>query len=93
MFAECLPKNWEYLIAETHDWFAISSVQYQYIEHYKAINDGSQPMKILSDCKTNWLSIQPAVESIIALWLELKAHFKIVRLSRKCCTAELLFEM
>ena len=40
--AECLPMNLEYLIAETHNWFAKSSVrQYQYNELCNAINDGS----------------------------------------------------
>ena len=92
--SECLPWNLEYLIAKTHNWFAKSSVrQYQYNEHYIALIDGSQPMKILSDCKTRWLSIQPAVENIIAQWLELKAHFRIARLSEKCYAAQLFFEM
>ena len=53
----------------------------------------SMPMKIPSDCLTRWLSIQPAVKNIIALWLELKAHRKIARLSEKYYSAELLFEM
>ena len=66
--AECLPRNLEYLIAETHNWFAKSSVrQYKYNELYKAIIDGSQAMKFPSGCKTRWMSIQPAVENIIAL--------------------------
>ena len=50
-------------------------------------------MKIPSDCKTRWLPIQSAVENIIALWLELRVHFQIARLSENCYTAELLFEM
>ena len=45
--AECLPMNLEYLIAETHNWFAKSSVkQYQYNELCNAINDGSQSIKL-----------------------------------------------
>ena len=75
--AECLPRNFEYLIAQTHNCLAESSLkQYQYNELYEAINDGSQPMKIPPDCKTRWLSVQPAVENIIAQWLVLKVHFK-----------------
>ena len=31
-----------------------------------AINYASKPLKNLSDCNTRWLSIQPAVENIIA---------------------------
>ena len=50
-------------------------------------------MKIPSDSKTRWLSIQPAVDRIVFQWLELKTHFQIVRQSEKCYTAELLFQM
>ena len=92
--AECLPSYLEYLIAESHNRFAKLLVrQCQYNELYEAINDGSQPMKIPSHCKTRWLSIQPAIENIIAQWLELKAYFNIARLSDKCYAVELLFEM
>ena len=92
--AECLPRKLECLFVETHNWLAISSVrQYQYNELHKEINDGSQPMKIMSDYNTRWLSIKTAVENIIAQWFELKAHLIIARLSEKCYSAELLFEM
>ena len=92
--AECIPSNFEYLFAETHNWFAKSSVrQYQYHEFYKAINDGSEPRKILSDCKTRWKYIQPAVENVITHLLELKAHLNIERLSEKCYSVELSIEM
>lgn len=92
--AECMPRNLEFLIAETHNWFSKSSMrQLQYNELYKTINDGSSPLKIPSDCKTRWLSIQPAVEKIVSQWLELKLHFETTRLSEKCYTAEILFEM
>ena len=57
----------------------------------KANNDTSQPYKIPSDCKTRWLPIQLTIENIITQWLELQAHFNIVRLSDKCNTAQLLF--
>ena len=50
-------------------------------------------MKFPSESKTRWLSIGPAVENIIAQWLELEVHFEIARLSEKCHAAELLFEM
>ena len=80
--AECLPTYLGYLCIETHNWFAKSSLsQCQYNELHKAINDGSQPMKIPSGCKSRWLYIKAAVENIIAQWLELKAHFKIARLT------------
>ena len=92
--AECLPRNLEYLISETPNWFGKSSVrQCQYSELYNAINDGSQSMKIPSDCQTRRLFIQTDIENIIAQWSELRAHFKIARLSEKCLTFKLLFQM
>ena len=86
--------NFEYLIAETHNWLAKSSVrQFQYDEHHKAINDVPQPMSISSGSKTRWRSIQPDVKNITAQWLELRAHLKVAILSKKCYAAELLLAM
>ena len=71
--AECLPRNLEFLIAETHNCFAKSSVrQSQYNQLYNLSNEGSHPLKIPSDSKTRWLSIQLAVDRIVFQWLELK---------------------
>ena len=75
--AECLPRNLEFLIAESHKWFSNSTVrQQQYCNLHKAINDGTAPLKISSKGQTRWLSIQVAVERIVNQWLELKTHFK-----------------
>lgn len=56
---------------------------------YHTINEGKNP----NNCNTRWLSIEPAVDRILSQWLELKTHFEIVRLTEKCYTAELLYEM
>ena len=78
--AECLPRNLEFVIAETHNWFAKSALrQSQYNQLHESINQGLHPLKIPSDSKTRWLSIQPAVDRIVSQWLELKTHFEIVR--------------
>ena len=33
---------------------------------YEAMNDGKSPLKIPANCKTRWLSIEPAVGQIIS---------------------------
>jgi hypothetical protein len=92
--SECLPRSLEFLIAETHNWFSKLSVrQQQYSYLYKALNDDTTPLKIPSDCKTRWLSIQPAIERIVDQWLELKTLFEITRQSEKCYTDEVLYGM
>ena len=78
--AECLPRNLEFLIAESHNWFSHSSIrQQQYCNLYKAINDGQTPLKIPAKGQTRWLSIQVAVERIVNQWTELKLHFQVTR--------------
>ena len=56
----------------------------------QTLNDGTLPLKIPKDCQTRWLSIQPAVQSILEQWMELKTHFEVSRLSEKCYTAKVL---
>ena len=64
--AEALPKILNFIIAETHKWFEYSAVrQSKYRNLYKALNDGANPLKILRDCQTRWLAIQPAIERIL----------------------------
>ena len=54
--AETLPKILNFIITETHKWFAYSSVrQSKYRNLYKALNDGANSLKILRDCQTRWL--------------------------------------
>ena len=92
--AEALLKILNFIIAETHKWFAYSAVrQSKYRNLYKALNDGANPLKILRDCQTRWLAIQPVVERILEQWLELTTLFSITRHSDKCYTSELLYEV
>ncbi|CAG4936527.1 unnamed protein product [Parnassius apollo] len=65
---EFLPRNLEFLIRETYDWFARSSSrQVIYKELYKSINDGQKPLKIVQTCQTRWLSIVCCVENLYAM--------------------------
>lgn len=90
---ECLPRNLEYLISETYNWFAHSTLRRNaYLNVYKCINDGHDPLKIVQSCATRWLSIESAVVRIVQQWLELKTHFQMVRVSEKCYNAEMLFQ-
>lgn len=89
-----LPRNLEFLIKETYDWFSRSSSrQFMYKELYKTINDGQNPLKIIQSCQTRWLSIEGAVSRIFTQWLELKTHFNMVKLSERCYTADMLHTM
>lgn len=92
--SETLPRNIEFLIKETYNWFAHSTLrQAQYRNLYKAINDNHNPLKIVKSCDTRWLSIETAVGRILKQWVELKTLFSIVRQKDKCYSAEILFEM
>jgi hypothetical protein len=89
-----LPRNLEFLIRETYDWFARSSIrQLAYKTLYQTINEGQDPLKIVQACATRWLSVESAVSRIHSQWLELKTHFDIARQNEKCYSAELLFQM
>lgn len=92
--AETLPRNIDYLIIETYNWFSNSTLrQVQYTNLYRAINDGQDPLKIVKSCDTRWLSIESAVKRILNQWLELKTLFGIARTKEKCYAADILFEM
>lgn len=89
-----LPRNIEYLIKETYNWFSHSTLrQAQYKNLYNAINNGHNPLKIVKACDTRWLSIETAVSRILQQWIELKTIFQIARQKEKCYNAEILFNM
>ena len=92
--AECLPRNLDFLVRETYNWFSRSSSRQQfYRKLYSTLNDGEEPLKIPEMCNTRWLSVEPAVKRIVDQWLELKTHFEFVRVNDKCYTAEMLYSM
>lgn len=89
-----LPRNLEFLVSETYNWFARSSSRQQaYKDLYQLINDGHNPHKIVQACQTRWMSIASAVKVICDQWLELKTHFEIARRSESCYASEMLYEM
>ncbi|KAF0722693.1 Uncharacterized protein FWK35_00033829 [Aphis craccivora] len=89
-----LPRNIDYLIKETYNWFSHSTLrQAQYKNLYSAINVGHNPLKIVKSCDTRWLSIETAVGRILTQWIELKTLFGIDRQKEKCYLAEVLYEV
>lgn len=91
---ECLPRNLEFLIQETYNWFSKSSArQGAYNQIFKLLNENQDPLKIVQACGTRWLSIEPAVSRIQDQWLELKTHFSIAKGNEKCYKADLLYQM
>jgi len=92
--AETLPRNIDFLIRETYNWFSHSTLrQAQYKNLFKAINDGHDPLKIVKACATRWLSIETAVSRILTQWVELKTLFGIAKNSEKCYMADTLHAM
>lgn len=91
---ETLPRNIEFMLRETYNWFSLSPERRrQYSKVYATINCGKQPLKILKSCGTRWLSIEPAVQRILDQWEELKMFFEEAKSKTNCYTADTLFGM
>lgn len=91
---EHFPSAIDFLISETYNWFARSSIrQANYRTIYNLINDGHNPLKITQSCSTRWLSIETAVTRICEQYLELKTHFQICQNSEKCFKAKTLYSI
>ncbi len=89
-----LPRNIEFLVGETYNWFSHSTLRQQkYKQLYSCINIGEEPQKILKVSDTRWLSIAPCVQRILSQFEELKLHFQIVKDEERNYTAELLYQM
>jgi len=60
---DTLPRNLEFLIHETYNWFSKSSMrQIKYTQLYETMNCGKRPLQILQVSNTRWLSIEAAVD-------------------------------
>ena len=89
-----MPRNVEFMVAETYSWFAHSTARQQkYRQLYACINVGDAPLKILKLSATRWLSIAPCVDRVIDQFTELKLHFQLAKDEERNYTAELLFQM
>nr|CAI5855195.1 unnamed protein product [Callosobruchus analis] len=66
--------------SETHNWFSKSANRqnnYKYL--FNAINDGTDPKRIVCSYLTRWWSIQVAITRILDKYLESKTHCGITR--------------
>lgn len=89
-----LPRSVEYMISETYNWFSRSAIrQNEYRQLYKLINENHDPLKIVQQSKTRWLSISSAVDRIVDQYDELLTHFGIAKTRERCLTAEYLNTM
>lgn len=92
--SDTIPRNLEFLISETYNWFSKSTLRQQsYKNIFKVMNDDHEPLKIVQACNTRWLSIESAVVRIVDRWYELKCHFDVSRTREKCYSAEMLYTM
>ena len=91
---ETLPRNLEFLISETYNWFSRSSSrQLAYHQLYTLINEGNRPLQMVRACATRWLSIESAVTRIVDQWVELRTHFDLARQADKCYVTDTLSNM
>nr|XP_042909175.1 uncharacterized protein LOC122271550 [Parasteatoda tepidariorum] len=77
--SEELPSNIDYLLRETYNWFHRSALRCDsYMELFKLINDGDEPLKILPLSPTRWLARSSSIKRIMHQWDALELHFKMV---------------
>lgn len=89
-----LPEGLEFLIKESHNWFANSSIRRKrYAQIYELINNEKTPLNIPKMSNTRWLSIERAVNVILKSWLELKLLFNTLKPEEKCFVSCTLKDM
>jgi len=95
---EELPSSIEFLLRETRNWFAHSTVrQLEYFELYSNVCEKPHKLTQLSD--TRWLVLEKAVQNILTQWEPLKQHFHQLvnspppKKPEKCYTARTLSSM
>nr|XP_039266528.1 uncharacterized protein LOC120341976 isoform X1 [Styela clava] len=89
-----LPRNLNFMIAETYTWFLHNSVRQQkYKNIYENISVADPVLKILQLPDTEWLSVAPCVNKILDNYDELKLYFQLAQSQENSYTAEILFHM
>ena len=73
-----MPSCVDYLLRETFNWFHRSVLQkLAYLELYKLINDGKEPLQLVGLSATGWLARSASVKRILEQWCSLKTHFQM----------------
>ena len=81
--SEELPSNLDYMLRQTFNWFHRSAIRRQsYMDLFKLINDGKEPLQLVPLSGTRWLARSASVTRLLAQWNSLKVHFQQV--SEKC---------
>ena len=73
-----MPSSVDYLLREIFNWFHRSALRkLAYLELYKLINDGKEPLQLVSLSATRWLARSASVKRILEQWCSLKTHFQM----------------
>ncbi|XP_074026139.1 zinc finger protein 862-like isoform X2 [Leptinotarsa decemlineata] len=92
--AESLPRQLEFLVRETHNWFSYSPKRLDYYKTlYESMNYNKDPKKIPGLSGTRWLARYQAVNTILEQWDELKLLFSIAKSDDKCYMAEQVYDI
>lgn len=76
--SEELPSCIDHMLRETYNWFHRSALRKEaYMEIYKLINDGKEPLQLVPLSGTRWLARSNSVKRILDQWSSLKLHFEI----------------
>lgn len=88
--AEYLPRNLDFMIRETYNWFSHSVIcQAWYKEIFALINDGQAPLKLIL---LDGFQLNQKLSKYCNR-VELKTHFEMARHGERCYTAQLLYDM
>ncbi|XP_023941123.2 uncharacterized protein LOC112048021 [Bicyclus anynana] len=92
--AESLPRQLEFLVRESHNWFSYSPKRLEYYRTlYETMNNNNDPKKIQGLSGTRWLARYHAIKTILEQWKELKLLFSIAKSDDKCFMAEQLYDI
>lgn len=76
--SEKMPSNIDYMLRETYNWFHRSAIRREaYLDIYKLLNDGNEPLQLVPLSGTRWLARSNSVKRVLDQWDVLKTHFEI----------------
>lgn len=92
--AKLFPRQLEYLVRETHNWFSNSlKRKYEYKEIYNVLNNGVDDKRIAGLSGTRWLARYSAIDTILQQWEKLRLLSELAKSKEKCLTAQYLYEI
>lgn len=92
--AETLPRQLEFFVRETYNWFSYSPKRVEkYKLLYETMNGNRNPKKIQGLSGTRWLARFEAINTILDQWAELELLFSLAKSEDKCYMAEQLHDI